>query len=623
MARKRNNYKNSSNKSNTQRKNYQDKAEEAEFLKGERAATNKLNRNKNKKRNKMSGEDSGSWKNDPEFYNPGTNLFKSVTQVTFEASNGLPLIVNDNARNANNYLTGMPAPLGSSSSRNWGAKNVASPGIMTLDLVPTIGQCDKVSDPINVAINQQYAYINQNKSGALPYDAPDLGFFNLSMANVLAFIKFCKRLYGITRRYRAIDRYTPQALITANKVDFEDLKKNASNFRVWLNQYILRARSFAVPKDINYFKRMDMLFDAIYFDSENAKAQYYMFTPAGFYIYQEGTSAAIVPKLTYTPLTTTEPSVVPLTVAQLQAYGESMLQPIEGSQDMRRIQADMLYVFKAEGCWTIPEIAEDYEVATVYDRAILSQIENAYIYGASGKITGSITQSAAINDSCLINDIAIESTFAQEDTQSAQSGQGTYFNPFNFVQPQNLVLNFHWDNPSNEDIMEATRLSGIGLTPYTRAGDDEVTLFQPITCGTEFVAGAFIWFYQYDNKDGTEYADISLVQTPFKTLFFNLIWPASSNTDAIMRNVYRYINVFAQISKFDWHPAIYPVPYARFNSTMSGVTNVTALEVGDVHLDIDNFALVNAHQLKQMNSIALLGEFIVRSMGAYTKQIMD
>lgn len=611
-------------KSNTQRRNYQDLAEDKEFNKGFKsgekyARSKKMKPNNNK--NRIFGKSNGQ--NDPEFYNPGTNLFNSVTNVTFEASNGLPLIINDNPRAANNYLEGLPAPIGTSNPRKWGAKNVASPGIMTLDLVPTIGQASRVSDPINVAVNQQYAYVNQNKSGALPYDAPDLGFFNIAMANVLAFIKYCTRLYGITRRYRAIDRYTPQALITANKVDFEDLKKHASDFRVWLNQYILRARSFAVPKDINYFSRMNMLYDAIYFDSENAKAQYYMFTPAGFYVYEEGTSAAILPKLTYTPLTVTEPTVVPLTVDQLEQYGEQLLQPIEGSQDMRRIQADMLYVFKAEGCWSIQEVPEDYEVEMKYDKAILSQIENAYIYGASGNITGTITQSAAINDACLINDVSIESTFVSQDTQSAQKQTGNYFNPFQYIQPQELVLNFHWDNPSNADIMEATRLSGLGLTPYTRGGDDEVTLFQPITCGTEFVAGAYMWFYQYDNLDGTEYTSLSLVQTPFKTLFFDMLVPPSNNLAAIIKEAYRYVNVFAQISKFDWHPAVYPVMYYKQNSSTSGVTNVMELEVGDVHLDIDNYALVTAHQLQQMNSIALLGEFIVRSMGAYTKQIMD
>lgn len=597
-------------KNKCEQNNYQDEAMVKEYDKGRRAGR-KNSKSSNRGRSDRNNRRAGT--NDPEFYNAGAQITKDVASFTFEASLGLPIVDNMNPRTAANTIAGLPEFQATSAvkkPRVFSAKNIPTPGIMALHIVPTIGNSSGVNDPINKAMNQLYAYIQQNKSGKLAYEAPDVAFFILSLGNAFAFYKYCTRLYATAaHKFSAINRYEPRALVTANKVDWQSLRSNLADFRTWINLYARELRSFAVPKDINYFKRQEMLYETYYADAETAKAQYYCFVPSGFYVFSEGTPSSVIPKLTYTPLNNSQ---TPLTVQQLMEYGDSLISPISGSNAMRRVQADMLYIFKAEGCWSVPEIPENYDVEIRHDKAILSQMENAYIYGDESSFTGFITQQMQINASYLRNQVTMSSTLVGEDA-SLTNGE---WDVWNYIQAQKNVLNFHWDNVSSADILEATRLAGFGITRDPFAADDDFNAWVPITMGTEIVSNARVWYYSYGNADGNEFADLSLTHFDFKTMDFQQMKYAAG-AELVQQAAATVTNQLAVLSKFDWHPQVRICWFEKQSTTA-----VTNMEVGDLNFDLDNFAIYDAHQLKNINYAALLGEFTVRSMGAYSKQII-
>lgn len=612
-------------KKSYEKNNFQDNAETREYNKGRRAAgstkfSGKRRRQGARERSfdynpeisRVTEPVTTSAKNDAFWYNPDDNIFNGVAGITTQAANGLPV------------WTGCDVPvsneIGSTGQFIVQTKGIKSPGVMVFDVIPSIGISTKTTDPYNRASDTMFTFIRQNKSGQPIYEAPNLGMYIFAIANAYAFYEYICRIYGTMKKFSALDWYTPEALITAMNVDFQDIKSNLADFRNWINFFCSELQKFDAPSGMYVHDRYKFLFSNIFLDEATQKAQYYLFNPAGFWIWAEGTSdnpRHPVTTLTYKALTTVSPQPVPLTFAQLQAYGEAMLAPLSSSQDVRNMSADIFTVFGAGNLLQAATIGETYQVQPTHDIRAQQQIENMFIYGDTDTFVGTMYEDTGINAGYIINSETLKPSagWIQQPHYGSATGPSLTFQN---IQPAKWLLNFHQDSISHEDIMEATRLAGFG---YTTGVDEDSPLEEMnlSTHGSEFIAGARIFYYTYD-----PYAllpnpkNLVLTSHAFDTMFyFNATNVSGTYDPRILPDI---CDVMSLLSKFDWHPQVFMTPY---NWVFSAATPqyIQRIWRQDALLDISNFAELTAWQLEQMNHAALLAEFTCRTMGEYSRII--
>lgn len=621
MARRRN------NNSKEERDNFQDKAEEKEYAKGYRSGKEdyKTRRRQGARKRdfdyrpeKMVVKDTVSLpgSNDAFWYNPDDNLYRSVSGITTQAANGLPLITGALLDNPGETI-GSTNPVLAIQT-----KGIKSPGVMVFDIIPSIGNCTQAQDPFNRANDAIFTFVRQNKSGQPIYEAPNLGMYNFAMANAYAFYEFITRAYGTTQRYSVLDWYTPKTLVNAMNLDFEDLRDNLADFRTWINSFCYELQQFASPSGIAVHERYKFLFSNIFLDEDTQKAQYYLFNPAGFWIWSEGASdnpRHPVTELTYTPLTAVSPTPTLLKFADLVEYGNNLIAPLSKSQDVRNMSADIFTVFGATNLVAPATIDEKFTVTPVCDKRAMMQIENMFIYGDTDTFVGKMYEDSGINAGYVIN----SETF-KPSAQWVQSPYLSYtdetkpkvFISFGNIQPAKWMLNFHLDDITHDDIMEATRLCGFG---YDKSIDEDAPLQEMTiyTHGSEIVSGARIWYYTYiPYTDVHDTAKLNLVSHAFDTMnyFATAIGTVSTEMLAVWSD---QCDLMAMLSKFDWHPQVFMVPFTL--RTINEVTGIYSMWRQDALCDISNFAELTEWQLQQMNRVALYKLFSCTSMGEFSR----
>lgn len=416
--------------------------------------------------------DSKDHTNDPAWYARNEQLLKDAANIPF------------------NYMMGVDPDIVVTNRSGQGMTHVQSaPGIIqTYYVAPVFGNPQKWTDAMNVARRNLYTWVRHMNSGHTNYDAPNLMMYVMSMSSVYSFIEWCKRLYGFVGTASVFNRAMPAALVRANGVSYTDLSSNLADFRLWLNRFILKAATMAVPSKMPFYDRAQFLFSNLYADATNPRAQYSMFVPFYFHRYVEplpgetsqiGTLQPVhLGPLPKSLITTRSEGVtngyldfdaLPLTdsfdiatnvmsVADIMAYGEALLTPILTSEDFNVMSGDILKAFGVEGLKQLTTITEEFNVMPVYDLSVMHQIHNMDMI-ASGNTSSTSRSIVKIND-----------TFGtiKEITSGTEIGALKLDNCYTTVTRSNgstpptqgsqMLLDFDLDNPTAGDIMVATRL---------------------------------------------------------------------------------------------------------------------------------------------------------------------
>lgn len=344
------------------------------------------------------------------------------------------------------------------------------PGVCVLDWVPVID-----GDPVNASANSHYSFTVHANSRNYQYDAPDQMMMIIAGADLFCILAAGIRAYGTMRRYNGIDRYTPEALITAMGFDFADLQSNLSNMWFDLNEMVSRSSQIWIPKDMPIIERWFWMSTHIYKDSDSAKAQYYMYVPRLYCVMSE-TGEAHGTSLSWQPFR----QDTPLTWDRYKTIVNNMFNALLQSQDRGIIFGDLLAAYGPERIYGIAGITADYMIEPVYDAEVLSQFENAVVhsyyrptYTVQSPNTGYISTQSALS------------------TVPSISGH--------LVAPWTFPLNFHQANaPTPEQIMVATRLSALGIenrqVSETTPG---AYMPKPYACGTEVCSHRIFFEWNY------------------------------------------------------------------------------------------------------------------------------
>nr|AVX53774.1 putative capsid [Marmot picobirnavirus] len=459
---------------------------------------------------------------------------------------------------------------GTNTTWDWRTAGFESiPGVMALELVPTIGVSKDASSPANLAAQNIYSFVRYHNSGSKNYDQADLMLYLLAMDSIYSYWNFCKRIYGIMAMYSQLNWYMPKFLIRACGVNFDDINKNLANFREWLNTTAAKITSFCVPASMSYFVRHSWLYSNVYKDSDNLKAQMYIFTPSLFYKYDETGSkfgGRLVP-------VTMDPSYKERTFDELRSIMDQMLDAVCYSEDVGVMSGDILKAYGDGSLFKLEPVSADYLVAPVYNEEVLNQIHNATI---------------------------VESYRYMQDTDHLQITQDpdTGFLKFNPLIPniqrmgvKGTILNMPWDVVTPANTMVGSRLAVCyqagGATAYFTA------------LGTEWVNRASILYRKPNNLNNMDWGRVAFDNN----ILYDDISSQQANASSSMR--------IAALSNFDWHPLFYLANHsdletAPINFYFSGVLG-----------DMCNYTILSENDLMRMHLTAVMSEFNIPQLGSF------
>lgn len=543
------------------------------------------------------------------------------------------------------------------------------PGIMAFKTVPAFGQSLDGTSALNTASRNIYSYVRHANAGHTNYEAPDLMLYIMAMDSVDSFAAFMKRIYGLINLYTYENRFYPDALLMAMGVDPADFRQHIADFRAFINMFIVRVGSMCVPTSLAYNARHMWMYDNIYVDSDTAKAQTYFYTPDGFYMYQlDATGKGM---LKYTQLVADDDL---LTVAELEAFGLALINPILTSEDMNIMSGDILKAFQDGGVIKRTGVSETYQVFPVYNEEVMSQFENITMMTPFNPQTGSLeVQTYSPHLYQVITENAPEGAEGYLYYNPSFLGESAFIGgQFTWSKSDRLaaygpytcdrMINMHKNEVSPADTMVATRLTNI-----CKLDDADGSMFST-TIGSDICTRAVIWEYRMNSSgqwvpyrlpdvysavrqyvQGVNMGSSGSAESfnsGVTTLQISESITNSASTSSV-RNVVnahfsstvtavsQFAELVAALAKFDWHPAVYSVAYLQtdtynVSTTQAGVVMavlrpasmlVSNVIVSNIIYDVDKYAIINEQGLKKMTEVALLSMFSVPQMGAFARKL--
>lgn len=512
------------------------------------------------------------------------------------------------------------------------------PGIMAIGTAPTFGWSDNPNSPVNVAARNIYSFVRHANSGHANYDAPDLMLYLCAMDSIYSYLSFLKRVYGVISTYSYTNRYYPKAIVASMGVDYDDIQRNLADFRGFINSYAVKVGSMCIPASMSYMAKHMWMYAGLYYDSDQEKAQTYLFVPNNLYRYaldQDGAGMlegfSLSDYTTHSGPTWNDPSSI--NFEGLRRIADDMLNPILRSEDMNIMSGDILKAFGPSGIYKVEGIGETYTVLPSYEPEVLDQIQNLTLVGRF-KFVGhtNMSQAGAMK-------------LCQDPSKGWLVSTPLFNHPYTFTLAdeefpgQNVfisdrIVTFEHGDVTPANTMEATRMCNIAREYSTKHTDS----YEVHTLGSEVALFAVIFYYVQDGtewklkqtdslytglthilslqsntvydqvKENMDVAGVGTakdaIQTYFSTMFVSF-------RDALSKDA----NLIHRLSQFNRHPAV---------AITTGLQDGNA---GDRHVapaygrfngfifDVNYYTILGEEDLKVMSEVALLSQFNITQYG--------
>lgn len=439
---------------------------------------------------------------------------------------------------------------------------IATPGVMAIHFYPTIGVSNDWTSPINRSSIRFWTYLRSIQKASGPYDHQDITMMVLAIDSCIMFHSLMRRIYGLVNAFTPINEYYPRGLMLANGISFDDIRANLQDFRAYINSFAYNLGQYVLPADIDLFDRHRWMCEGLYVDSSAAKAQTYMFVPRGFWKYDNTVSTGS--QLTYVDWIGSAASPTLHTFSAIKSFGDNLINAISNEQDFTYISGDM-HAFYGDKVFRVDYTEEMFRVIPSYNETVLSQIENCMIAGTwASNYTPKITQNPQLNAGAIV--------FQPE--LNFPSMMGTV----------KSIMNFHWDSPTPDQVLEATRLMFLPSRTLSHT---------IVSCGTEIVCAAWIW--QINPATGAFRANPITSSTMSVTA-------ASSDATQFTITAQNFQNL-TLIGEFDWAPMI---------RTWKQITTASGDDQyiePNIVADLDNWSVVNDDYLTNIHTAVLYNLF--------------
>lgn len=314
------------------------------------------------------------------------------------------------------------------------------PGIMAIYWEPTIGQTSTATDPASIVGKEIFSKVREAFSGSIDADAPDFVIYLMSLDSIFSYIAQLKRLYRTVSVYSPNNLVTPDALIQAyfpnfSLDDIAEIKANKMQLFQVINELVGMTRKFRCPAVFDVFNRHYWMNDNVYLDAPTQLGQMYVFSQDGYYQF----TLASTPQSTQAGgLTIVSPTLNSGTlVSDMFAFGRQLIDALAGSDDAYIISGYLARAFESSPKFEVSNIEIDEVLTPVFDPLVLSQISNLVTVDA---VNNDVSQDPTTNALICSPTVGL----GDQDIQRSV-----------VISP---ILNINSENPSLEEVVEATRL---------------------------------------------------------------------------------------------------------------------------------------------------------------------
>lgn len=492
-----------------------------------------------------------SGSNDPAWYSRSPQLVKDVASFPFS------------------FPTGQEFVLGINSDP------IKIPGVMCIGTGIAIGHAQgDLADPINVAATNLYSEIRQANSGHANYEAADLMMYIICMDSLYAFHAWLRRVYGTAMAYTPTNKYYPRGVLAAMNVDADDVFENLAQLRANINLFARMLSSYRIPSKFSYITRHQWMYNSLFVDSTNSKAQTYLFNLDN--AWQFDNTATTGTRLIMIDIA----SSGSMTVAKMSQIWNNMFTAIQNDEDVNIMSGDILKAFPND-ILIAPEIPENYTVLPTYDERVLMQIHNSISCGTAGFFSqeGQIVQDPSINGG------AITAVYNLGTLKPVTDG------PYGWVTGilDRQLINYYKDDVTPDDMMEATRLTGAGnVQTHNGVDGNAYYMVRYPYIGSEFVT-TYRMVVLFAGDSVSQWKKIEFTNT-FEYL----------NSLTVGDTMSHLVDVIGYTSQFDWAPKILVVG-ASAPQAYNGM-----------FADVAVYTIVQQDSLAMMHRVALLSELDYR-----------
>ena len=512
------------------------------------------------------------------------------------------------------------------------------PGVMAIWTAPTFGWSDNPNSPVNVAARNIYSFVRHANSGHANYDAPDLMLYMCAMDSIYSYLSFLKRVYGVISTYSYTNRYYPKAVITAMTVDYDDIQRNLADFRGFINSFAVKVGSMCIPASMSYMAKHMWMYSGLYYDSDQDKAQTYLFVPNNLYRYVLDTDGAgMLESFSfaeyYTTVGTTDQDPSYINFEGLRKIADDMLNPILRSEDMNIMSGDILKAFGAANVYKVEGISETYTVLPSYEPEVLDQIQNMSLIGrfkysghdqmdqiGAAKLCQDATKGWLVSKPLFHHaypfDLADEefpgqNVFISDRIVTFEHGDITPANTMEATRMTNIAREYSKEHTDSYEVHTLGSEAGLFARIYYYVeveGDWKLQVTQSIFSGLTHILNLESNEVYSQVKENMDSAAVGTAQDTIQTYFSNMF---ISFRDELSKDA----NLVHRLSQFNRHPAV------------AITTGLQDVDVGPRHVapaygrfngfifDVNYYTVLSEEDLRVMSEIALLSQFNITQYG--------
>lgn len=372
------------------------------------------------------------YSNDPRWYDKCGILTKDATNISTLNPTGIPLDCG---------IVGKYTPS----------------GIMRLDYIPHFGDIKDRTHPLNVVARQLYDYVNARNSRSSSYDPTDLMFYCIGVANAWSIHSWILRVVGMFNTFSRSNYYWWDPVMETMGVAPISTTNSINAWASLANYIALTLNTLAVPKNISYFQRVQMLPSSVYIDSKSDKGSLYYFNPRQLlkYTYDDDGKSKLIGTMTPWNVAQTHQTRT-CTPDTIRTWFDDFVENLINDSDITFMKADIRKAFGDENTFMLPQISETFQHAFVYDDYVNIQVHNAtvhnYLYSNEKTYHYELMQDMTNNS--IVSNSTSEWVHNNASVLSSVPSFIWFSSPFG----DNHLFDFPTDEVTNDMWSEATKL---------------------------------------------------------------------------------------------------------------------------------------------------------------------
>jgi len=488
----------------------------------------------------------------------------------------------------------------------------AVPGIAAMTVNMDYGLSTDPTSPLNASAQAIYTYTRKNNAGSTNYGVPDEMIYIMSLDSVYYMISWITRIYATINMFAMENKYLPQALLDAQHIDVDSIRKDMPGFRSRINNVVLKVANLVIPNNMPIFQRHSFIFNNYYMEGENIRDQIYFFQPQNLYRFEYDASGAGMLK-SYRISTFYNSSNL-LDADALVNMLDFMVNAIYMEEDFGIMAGDILKAYGENGICKLAMIPDGIIAQPVYNYSVLTQFRNAkfielakdldvtqvipagrtspYLYCSYRPVD--LRLGKVIYGTPLGELIAYGQFNESASSLSAEIKDAVKF-IMSYSGGDQMIYSDNWD-VTPEEVMVGTRLvSTPNVELTTNSAGDTVWEATSLNVGTEIPQ--FVDYYWNSYTNGVMITNKVTYGIPVVVSYVQTFQQANFSK-------YDLLNKAGVLSPFKYHPD-------HKAGTWVGDSTPQLIWSELNEMGIDNYSIINQTHIDRMHTVALLGEFNV------------